>query len=79
MQWGQACGLESLAFRPVGGLQVVELLLCKWFVVRSQRVQASLLAVVQMSNQTLPREELDSTCVAKARARIQPGRPVNAM
>ena len=79
MQWGQAFGLESLAFRPVGGLQVVELLLCKWFVVRCQRVQASLLAVVQVPNQTLPRKELDSAGVAKTRASIQPGGPVDAV
>ena len=44
MQWGQALGLECFAFRPVGGLQVRELLFRKRFVVRRQRVQAGLLA-----------------------------------
>ena len=79
VQWRQALGLECFAFRLVGGLQIGELLLSERFVVRRQRVQTSLLAVIQMSDEALSGEELDPAGVTKARARVQPGRPVDAM
>ena len=79
VQWSQALGLECFAFRPVGGLQIGELLLSERFVMRRQRVQTSLLAVIQMSDEALSGEELDPAGVTKARTRVQPGRPVDAM
>ena len=79
MQWCQTLGPERLALRPVGSLQVRELLLGKRFVVCRQRLQTSPLTVVQMPNEALSGEELNSTNFTKARMRVQPGRPVDTV